>query len=99
MSDMKTDVEPNNDERCDVEFCGVVLGTCSGWDMWNDNGMLFYEFEPAEAFKKFFNEVDSFGIDASAQVCFVFYRADEPQNGEGYQIETKAFLAKVLEQI
>lgn len=56
----------DSDGPMDCDLLGRVIGTASGWDEYNDWGIVFYDFVPNEIMKSSLPSTDHLYIDFEA---------------------------------
>lgn len=88
-----------SDERLEVKWFGVVLGTASSWDQYNDNGLMFFDFQPTPeiyAASRWLEECYTLVIDPDIGEVRRFVDAEDDV---GRLIPRKIFLNQLLAQI
>jgi hypothetical protein len=80
-----TSLKIPDDERFPVICLGIEIGTTTGWDQWDDDGVIFYAFVPNE---KFATKIK----DCDLSVNWVTGYFNRYVNGEEEALETLKML-------
>lgn len=85
----------DKNERMDVVFMGIKLGTASGWDEVDTNIINFYDFVPVPLATNFMNLTGSLAIDAGKGTASIY--KEEPDEEPVCTLEKEEFLQMLLD--